>query len=346
VKITGLAATGAVVRNSLRIRPEHFRDELPRGAALRLFKDSVEVVEFETTAYCNRTCSFCPNSFLDRRTVRQMPEDCWQTILDGLQELDYDGLVVWSRYSEPTSEERLPARIRQVKQAAPRCRVAINSNGDYLNLPKLADLAAAGLDRLWIDTYFDDAVPPSRDVCVAANEKLLKRIGLTGRLVREDPEYVWHIEHPTVEITNHIRNAKTLARDMSDRGGLIQLASKTVRQAPCYTVYKHLVIDWDGSVMPCCQLRSDSPQHRQAVVGKIGPDGLDLVSAYAALAPWRMGLATYGPKRGPCAGCNVYEYAATPLNVATARWLANTESAAVRGLKRFARPLTRNRRRY
>src|SRR5581483_9454318 len=36
-----------------------------------LFKRNVELVEVEPHAYCNRTCSFCPNSIIDRLTVTE-----------------------------------------------------------------------------------------------------------------------------------------------------------------------------------------------------------------------------------------------------------------------------------
>jgi hypothetical protein len=344
--IRGWVATGAVVRNSLRLERDHFRHDLTRADALELFKKSVELIEYETTAYCNRVCSFCPNSFLDRRTVREMPEDVWRKILLNLNEVDYDGTVVWSRYAEATSEERLPDRVRQVKDAAPKCRVAVNSNGDYLNAKYLENLADAGLDRLWIDTYFDDALPPSEKTCMAANDKLLKRLNLVGKLVTADPEYVWEIAHPTIEITSHARNAATMVTNLSDRGGLISTGRKTVRTAPCYAVYKHLVIDWDGSVMPCCQLRSDSPEHRSAIACRIGEDGQDLITAYVALAQWRRALAGFGPKQGVCHGCNVSEYEASRLNVAASQILTNVDSSVVRTLQRVVRPLVGKQRRY
>src|SRR5215216_4357478 len=118
---------GAVVRNSLRMEANHFRLDLSHGEAVELFKTHVELVEVETTSYCNRTCSFCPNSFIDRRSEKlTMPETTWQAILEGLREVDYNGTIVWSRYSEPLSERRILDRIREVREAAPRIRVCIN----------------------------------------------------------------------------------------------------------------------------------------------------------------------------------------------------------------------------
>ena len=34
----------------------------------RLFSNHVRSVEIENHSFCNRTCWFCPNSFIDRRT--------------------------------------------------------------------------------------------------------------------------------------------------------------------------------------------------------------------------------------------------------------------------------------
>jgi hypothetical protein len=347
MQIQGIKGTLSVLRNSLRVLPDHLEVSLPRAQAVDLFKNSVELIEVETTAYCNRVCGFCPNSFLDRRTERLMPEESWQTILAGLREVEYDGTFVWSRYSEPTSEKGLVERVKQVKDAAPKCRVSINTNGDYLNSEYIYALAEAGVSRLWIDTYVDDEADYNFEIAHAAHAKLLKRIKLSGKLTGDEGEYVYDIPHPTMEITNHIRNVKTMiAFDLSDRGGLIQIARKTVRQSPCYAVYKHLVIDWDGSVVACCQLRSDSPQHKKTVFGQIGSQGLDLVTAYLSLATWRKTLTTYGEKLGPCASCNVSEYEASPFNVAAAAFLADPDSLAAKAAKKIAAPLLKKRQRY
>src|SRR2546423_3200780 len=126
------ASIGAVIRNSLRMEDGHFRFDLPRDEALALFRDHVELIEFETISYCNRTCSFCPNSFIDRRSEKlSMPDSAWAAILDGLRDVGYSRTLVWSRYSEPLSEPAIVGRIRQARAAAPRARICVNSNGDY-----------------------------------------------------------------------------------------------------------------------------------------------------------------------------------------------------------------------
>jgi MoaA/NifB/PqqE/SkfB family radical SAM enzyme len=325
---------------------DHFRLDLPHADAVRLFRDHIELVEFETTSYCNRTCSFCPNSFIDRLSEKlTMPEPAWQMILAGLREVDYDGTIVWSRYSEPLSEVRIVDRIREVRHAAPRCRIGVNSNGDFLDADYLGQLEDAGLDRLWIDVYIPDEETYNLDVAKAYHEKLIKRIDRSYSVVGIFPELSTKIFSNKMEIAAHVRNvAAMLEMDLSDRGGLIQIARPTLREAPCYAPYKHLVIDWNGSVVICCQLRSDSPIHQQAVEGKIGADGFGLVDAYVRLAGWREGLRTYGRKKGPCATCNVSEYNGNSFTRVLSKFLTDDGSISCL-LKGSLRPMLRKRRR-
>lgn len=341
-------SVGAVVKNSLRIEADHFRLGLPHRDAVQLFQRHVELVEVETTSYCNRTCSFCPNSFIDRLSEKlTMPEATWQSILAGLEEVAYDGTLVWSRYSEPLSERRILDRILEVRRVAPRCRICINSNGDFLDAGYLRELEQAGLDRLWVDIYFPDEEVYDLEAARRYHAKFLKRIDRTCELVASSPELTHRIVSERAEIVTHVRNVAAMkALDLSDRGGLIQIARETVRYAPCYAPYKHLVIDWDGSVVICCQLRSDSPSHKKAVVGRIGADGIGLVDAYVRLAGWRSSLSGYGPKKGPCATCNVSEYDSTPLTRALSRLLKDTDSRMGAVARATLRPMLGRRARF
>ena len=341
-------SVGAVVRNSLRMEADHFRPALPHVDGVRLFTDHVELVEFETTSYCNRTCSFCPNSFIDRLSEKlTMPEPTWQAILEGLKEVDYQGTIVWSRYSEPLSERRILDRVREIRRAAPRCRICINSNGDFLDADYLRELEDAGVDRLWVDIYFLDEEVYDLERARTYHAKFLKRVERTCEQVGVSPELAHRIASERTEIVTHVRNVAAMkALDLSDRGGLIQIARETLRDAPCYAPYKHLVIDWDGSVVICCQLRSDSPSHKKAVVGRIGEDGIGLVEAYVLLAEWRSSLRGYGQKKGPCATCNVGEYDSTPLTRTLSRLLTDTGSRTREIAKTTLGQVLRRRRRF
>lgn len=342
-----LYSIAAVARNAVRTNANHFRKNVSLSDARALFREHVELIEVETTSYCNRTCSFCPNQFIDRRSERHpMPDATWEAIVAGLREVEYDGTFVWSRYSEPLSEERLTDRIREVRTAAPRARIGVNSNGDYLNREYLDMLADAGLNRLWVDIYFPDGEQYSLDTAREYLRKFLGRVDKRARVVGEVPELHAKLQYDRVEVTTHCRNVASMRMtDMSDRGDLIPLARPTIRTSPCYAPFKHLVIDWDGSVVPCCQLRSDSEKHAPTVVGRIGQDRCGLVGAYIRLADWRRGLRAFGPKAPPCRTCNVSEYADTRLT-RTLSALLSSESVRSRALRAALQPLLRRKRRY
>ena len=57
-----------------------------------LFSAYVDQVEIENHSFCNRICWFCPNAFIDRRSVsHEMPDHVFDTIVGGLREIDYAG---------------------------------------------------------------------------------------------------------------------------------------------------------------------------------------------------------------------------------------------------------------
>ena len=78
-------------------------------------------------------------------------------------------------------------------------------------------------------------------------------------------------------------------------------------------VFTNVYIDHDGSVVPCCNIRSDEPTHRPYVVDKLTMEN-SIFEAYAnsALAEWRRSLFAYGDKQNPCSTCSHMLMADTP----------------------------------
>lgn len=318
-----LISTAAVLRNSLRIHPDHFRRDLPRDRAIELFRDHVELIEIETNSYCNRTCAFCPNVSIDRRSERNpMPDDTWQAILTGLRELDFAGTIVWSRYAEALAQKDIVDRVRAVHEAAPKARLAMNSNGDYLTPTLLEELADAGMERIWVDIYLPDDQPYTTELAQQYLDKFLSRVKRGATITGDEPELTGTLDVDRIEVLLVCRNLDSMSKhQLSDRGGLVKIANQVQRTSPCYAPYKHLVIDWDGSVIPCCQLRSDTPQHAGYVAGRVGKD-FGLVDAYASLAGWRESLRGFGPKASPCNTCNVSQYSDDAFTVMVSATLA------------------------
>ena len=290
---------------SLVIRPEHFQRSLPLDEARQLFKDSITQVEIEAFTYCNRTCWFCPNSYIDRRsTNKYMDEGLYLRILSDLASIDYRGIITYSRYNEPLADRIILTRIRQARERLPDAVLLTHTNGDYLDQDYLRDLKEAGLNRLKVQVYLAN---DERFEDEAMRKRLSRRIndlGLPHRIQIAEPNvrYLVEVQYPGMEVTFDARNFGVIG---VDRGQTIALPEAYERNAPCFIVFRHLYIDYDGSVVPCCNIRSDEPRHALYVVDRLAT-GRSLFEAYAnsPLADWRRGLVTFGKKEKPCDTCS------------------------------------------
>ena len=76
------------------------------------------------------------------------------------------------------------------------------------------------------------------------------------------------------------------------------------RSDPCMLVMQNVTVDFNGAVMPCCNVRSDSVSHSSYMLGKIGSDG-DLLSIWGneKSIAWRDGLFSFKKHQAPCSGC-------------------------------------------
>jgi len=94
---------------------------LDAAAKRALFKRNVDLVELESHAYCNRTCSFCPNATIDRLTVKtHLDHGVYETVLDDLASIDYDQVLRFARYSEPMAHDHIFEMVALARRRLPR----------------------------------------------------------------------------------------------------------------------------------------------------------------------------------------------------------------------------------
>jgi len=279
---------------------------LDAAARRALFKRNVELVEVEPHAYCNRTCSFCPNSIIDRLTVTEHFDSAlYDRLLGDLASIDYDRILRLARYSEPLAHDHIFEMVARARRRLPRAVIDIVTNGDYLTPRALARLVEAGLSILRISVYMRRGVAWSPDAARA-------EIGRGGRRVGLEPRWTDHtassvgagFTYPGLTIVAFSHNFDEVGYD---RGQLLdKLVDRAyVRRSPCFLVFSNFTIDWNGKVMPCCNLRSDHPDHRGFVVGDLATAGASIFDVYAGpeLTGWRRSLAGVGDKAAPCDTC-------------------------------------------
>jgi iron-sulfur cluster protein/radical SAM family protein len=270
-----------------------------------LFVRTVTNIEIEISSYCNRRCSFCPNSFLDRISEkRQMDDALFSSIISQLGELEWRGTIRFHRYNEPLADrEYVLRRLEACRALAPSASVLIQTNGDYLNRSYLEAIYEAGCRNIFWTAYLKEGAAYDDASAVATIEDRLRRL---------EVPYEFVLVQPGVQVVARVslRGMDFLVRSLnfqaraSNRGGCLGTYADGARVQPCLRPFDELQIECDGTLMPCCELRSDYPEHRGCRMGRLQA-GASLVEAWASesYVAWRKALFSFEPKQGPCTTC-------------------------------------------
>jgi hypothetical protein len=233
---------------TLSVAADHFAASVSLERARELLKRSVNLVEIEVFSYCNRVCWFCPNSRIDRRSANNyMDEGLYRRILEDLRSIAYDGIITYSRYNEPLADRVILDRLRQARERLPGATLYTHTNGDYLTPALLDELRDAGLNVLRVQVYlgnddhFDDAAMLTRMA------RRLNDLGLPFEFVQVVPNtrYLARVHYAGMEVTFDARNFDRIG---TDRGQTVTIARAYHRTAPCFVVFQHLYIDWNGAI--------------------------------------------------------------------------------------------------
>ena len=218
---------------------------------------NLKLVEIEIFNYCNRTCEFCRNETIDRKSaVIELPESCFLNTLQELKDQDFDGYVTFSRYNEPLSQDELLKKMaKQVREYLPNVTLIFNTNGDFLTKKRLDGL---DVDEISVMDYDNKGIQKCK--------KRLERVGVDITEIdypfikgnRGKIKFLYYVDF----VENH-----TL---WNDRGGALEeLSLKERRTEPCLEPDRFIGVDYNGNVMPCCVTRSDIDSHQDFILGNI-----------------------------------------------------------------------------
>ncbi len=286
------------------VTASHFQAAPTEDQARNLFKSAVQMVEIEVHSHCNRRCWFCSNTVVDRRSgVHLMAPDLYRSILRQLAEIQYDRTISFSRYNEPFSQPVIFERLAEARAALPLAKLHSNTNGDYLRPETMQKMADAGLNSLSIQCYLKDTEQYDHDKIRRRYDSIARRLGLNFQVTKDVPGqwFEGEVRHAGMHVRLYGRN---FAGNGTSRGDIVDIARDYVRQSPCLSPFWHFYVDWNGSVMPCCNLRSEVPTHREAILATLTPESsLFLVFAGERVVAWRRHLASFEPKEGLCRSC-------------------------------------------
>lgn len=259
-------------------------------------------IEVEIFSFCNRTCWFCPNSFIDRHSTNNfMPENTYLKVLKELGDANFSGTITYSRYNEPFADDIFFTRLEQARAMVASASLHTNSNGDYLNHEKLKRAESCGLNSLNIQLY------PSKDFSkgeiLRIYEKTQKRCKVESMLKTLDQEdwIDWQGRVGKMEVRMYGRNFKV---NGVDRGGTLGSLKGKARTRPCRMPTIGAYIDWNGNVMPCCNVRSDIKEHEWYILGNVNESSLTDCLFNEHACNFRDEMKTNEPKKGACETCS------------------------------------------
>ena len=257
-----------------------------------------------------------------------MSDAVFEKILSDLSEIDYAGTLTWSRFHEALADESIFDRVSAARRALPRAVLMVISNGDYMNETTLVRLEQAGADRLILDLYLPDGKERDPDARLKGLRQFRRRTGLE---LTPSSKVGFDIHGSKLKATLEI--PCYTADDISTRGGLVDVPKLKSyrRRAVCMAPLHHVVIDFNGKGMLCCQTRSDAPEHKGAVIGDLNAPGYGLFHLYRDLGSARRALFAPGEKTGVCRSCDVRDDG--PDRLARRPWLAEA-AAKIPGLSR------------
>ncbi len=113
------------------------------------------IIEFNIYGNCNRSCTFCPVSNPDiyEKKHEGISIELFTKIIDDLKEINYQGKILFSAFSEPLLHKDLEELIFIAKSKLPNVLVEIVSNGDLLTIKRLQTIFDAGLNTISISMY-------------------------------------------------------------------------------------------------------------------------------------------------------------------------------------------------
>jgi len=209
-------------------------------------------------------------------------------------------------------------RARIARQYLPNAIIHTNTNGDYLNVQTLEKSYDAGFDSLDVQIYLTDEQSQDYDKAILARDKYIRALNkrienkVVFDVVKDQPD--WY------ELKGVYKGRLKVSvrwRDFSingtNRGG-IAVTDRVCRTSPCRSPFHTFHIDFNGNVMPCCNLRSDIREHASCSIGNVYESTVFDIFASKKATDFRCSLIGFNEKRSPCDDCTFQLIDDTDIN--------------------------------
>jgi len=228
------------------------------------FKANIRLFEIEPHSYCNRKCWFCPNSKIDRTgPVKFLDWQVYFQILKDLASIDYNQVICFAGWCEPFSQPSFIERVREAKEYLPDAMLFANTNTDYLTTNMLQKVSEAGLTVIKAQLYFDEDEEYNE---LAVRDKMRKlRLRIPEIDFKEKVHLKWFAILGDMVIHAYAKDFRKVGHNRRD----IQVRPATKRYHTCGEAITMFGVNHNGWAVPCCNIRSDYPPHKNMLLGKM-----------------------------------------------------------------------------
>ncbi len=256
-------------------------------------------VSLETIGRCTRECECCPSRFRTKEQEGVMSHKVFGTIINQLSDLEFDGTLQLFYLGEPLLDPNIVHRTHLARQACPKAKLLIVSNGDLLRrVDQIDKLFEAGLNVLNVDCYTDEVYYRVQELATSSDFDVDVEWGkVRWRSPSHRSKILSVIDVTDPETSRNAACHTYLVPEIEEalrKNGM--LAPK--KQKWCSQPHRRLVIWWSGEVALCCVVTPlmKSPP----IVGSYQ----DLLGAWNSptMSQYRYWLQE-GEKRGVCVDC-------------------------------------------
>lgn len=261
-------------------------------------------IEIETSRFCNRVCTWCPNGQSTARSVQElMSWTLFESILKELVSLGFIGNLSLTNYNEPLNNPRLFSELKLIKSLLPATDIRLYSNGDILDQQILDRLVGARISLLRLTVYpsnnLKDTNPSNDRLHLYIRKKNFSCLDWLFSDARQGRMASTSIGKTTIEIVSpQIAN-------YSYRGGTARsVVTGHTRTSPCYLTTHSASIDYTGKLKMCCCVFPEADAHSSYVLGNLNHNNFVDIWLSERLRWLRHAHATCDWSKSPiCSAC-------------------------------------------
>jgi radical SAM protein with 4Fe4S-binding SPASM domain len=243
--------------------------------------------ELSICGVCNRFCAFCPHS--NRKIYPSKKEyismELYKKILTELNEIEYNGIIAYSGFSEPLLHKELNKIISLTTEFCPQSRIELYTNGDFLNVKNLKEFFDAGLASIHISLYDGQA-----QIVEFTEMKKDARLKDEQVILRE----------------RYFTKEKGYGLTLSNRAGMIDFEKLDVKpllhslKHQCFYPFYMMMVDHNGDVLLCSH-----DWGKGFVAGNLNRDSILEVWSGKLMQQVREKLGNADRNFEPCNACDV-----------------------------------------